>query len=767
MDISKYILDKYEKEITSIYHSTPRTSQIQMSLDIAELLFKSPKRIILIEAPVGTGKTLGALFPTILYAKATNARITYATATKNLQEQILDEDIPAMQKMKIYNPSDRYVLAMGKDNYFCLNNLIANRDNFKSPSRYNELKKAANNCFTGLRKEMEKKCGITDQEWELIKIRKDQRNCNNYQCSGHRYRNSFRENPFLTITNHNQLIQSQINELEGNREIVSVLPGIVIIDEAHLFSENYLGSLQKSLSLKNLKYLNKKYFSKTSQNSIYFELKQIEREIKRKGTNNYGLTSRHKLTYKIKKSLESISYKLVKNQKIKTAKNYSMITDDFYDRVMGQVNNILKDENISWFTVEDQSISYIPKDFFTQLKETIISLARGNKVILLSGTLTSTNDPLKEVEREWGIQDFVYKSYSSPFKMEDQVYLCLPKEEKFSNPRNKSKHGRLIIDEVVAPLTKKVSGGMLILSNSLELKDCISNYLGPNYSGRTVLTQGHQSNGELTKIFKNDKSSILIGSGSFKSGFSVPGPALQSEIITSLPFPINTDPFIKLKVDNLKHKYNMNKFDIIYNMMLKDLKQEMGRLVRSIKDYGVIVIADSRIYTKNYGIKIIKLFKKQGYNVFNNLNTVNEFLKSASLKSDERVSKTHYSRDNLVIPIINYSVILPDIFDSGTLENQTREDNFKKYINKAKKWRREYNKLHSESKIAFKGMKNIDTTKDLIKVVGDALYKVGEDYNKILKEILGNGYVVGQYKPNYNLKNRTSGKVHVSYITKK
>lgn len=51
---------------------------------------------------------------------------------------------------------------------------------------------------------------------------------------------------------------------------------------------------------------------------------------------------------------------------------------------------------------------------------------------------------------------------------------------------------------------------------------------------------------KLTKQFKEDETSVLVGSGSFFSGFSVPGKSLISVILTKLPFPVPDDPFLEL-----------------------------------------------------------------------------------------------------------------------------------------------------------------------------------------------------------------------------
>ena len=62
MKVSEKIINIYEEKIGPAYKSKPRISQVQMSLDIADFLYnkKAKSKIMFVEAPVGTGKTLGA-----------------------------------------------------------------------------------------------------------------------------------------------------------------------------------------------------------------------------------------------------------------------------------------------------------------------------------------------------------------------------------------------------------------------------------------------------------------------------------------------------------------------------------------------------------------------------------------------------------------------------------------------------------------------------------------------------------------------------------
>ncbi|MGO1404417.1 ATP-dependent DNA helicase [Lactobacillus helveticus] len=760
----------YELKVAPFYNSDPRLAQVQMSLDIADFLFNSNKRVMFVEAPVGTGKTLGVLVPSYLYAKLNKKRITYATATKNLQKQIFEDDIPSMRKMGIFKDNN-VILAMGKDNYACISNVLRNKNKFSSRARYEEIKKAMLTSDTGLRSNLDQKIkqNITNDEWNLMKISSGQPFCSNEMCPGHSYRALFRSQrpPFLTITNHNQLIRSQLNEADSQKGIVSVLPGVVVVDEAHLFDENYLGTLQKRLSLNKLIQTSKNALKNDNQFDIRNEIEKITKYFSTIKNKDYGLNSRYELDDEIKEALSKIQTVLQQKEEVNT-RNGRINFDTQYDETLEALHSILDEEkNISWLAVNDQeAFYYVPNAFYEKLTESIKYLARGNKVILLSGTLTSTDDQQKEIQEiqnEWGIENFIYKPYKSPFNSQTQTYLYVPRMG-FNKPRNKKQHAKNLVKNIVNPICEKVSGGMLILCNSLELEDYIKSYVNPKKLKRRVLVQGDESNDHLTEKFKEDVSSILIGSGSFKSGFSVRGEALQSVIISALPFPVQTDPFIELKVKEFAKKYQKDDFEVSLQLMLKDLEQSMGRLIRSLEDYGIIAIADSRLYSKPYGPRVIEWLKSKKYKIFNNLDDLPEFIKNVpqDIKNEKAATKLKYSRNRLIIPIIEKS-------QKSTLKenekiNETPYENIEEYKRKARSWRKKYNIDHPQLKMKLKGLNDAITFKELIKVIGDAAYRAHEDPDDILSCILDIDYQKGSYEPDYDLVRNTVGEVKISYI---
>src|SRR5688500_9593282 len=93
-----------------------RAGQIRMAEAITEAF--DNKRHLIVEAGTGTGKTLAYLIPAIGAALDSKKRIVISTGTKNLQEQLMEKDIPFLQKVLPGKFTAAYM--KGRSNYACL-----------------------------------------------------------------------------------------------------------------------------------------------------------------------------------------------------------------------------------------------------------------------------------------------------------------------------------------------------------------------------------------------------------------------------------------------------------------------------------------------------------------------------------------------------------------------------------------------------------------------------------------------------------------------
>src|SRR5918997_2809550 len=93
-----------------------RPGQIQM----AEAVLRAfeERRHLIVEAGTGTGKTLAYLVPAVAAALERGTRVVVSTGTKNLQEQLMEKDIPFLQRVLPRKFTAAYL--KGRGNYACL-----------------------------------------------------------------------------------------------------------------------------------------------------------------------------------------------------------------------------------------------------------------------------------------------------------------------------------------------------------------------------------------------------------------------------------------------------------------------------------------------------------------------------------------------------------------------------------------------------------------------------------------------------------------------
>src|SRR6478672_11071096 len=93
-----------------------RDGQVKMAEAVMRA-FEEKKHLI-VEAGTGTGKTMAYLVPAIAAALAKKQRVIISTGTKNLQEQLMEKDIPFLQKIMPKKFTAAYM--KGRSNYACL-----------------------------------------------------------------------------------------------------------------------------------------------------------------------------------------------------------------------------------------------------------------------------------------------------------------------------------------------------------------------------------------------------------------------------------------------------------------------------------------------------------------------------------------------------------------------------------------------------------------------------------------------------------------------
>jgi ATP-dependent DNA helicase DinG len=120
--------------------------------------------------------------------------------------------------------------------------------------------------------------------------------------------------------------------------------------------------------------------------------------------------------------------------------------------------------------------------------------------------------------------------------------------------------------------------------------------------GLTLLEQGGgQPPAKMLAEFKATPGAVIFGTASFWTGVDVPGDALRNVIITRLPFSVPDHPLTAARIEKLQAEGGNAFMSYSVPEAVLKFRQGFGRLIRTKKDNGIVVILDSRVTKKYYG----------------------------------------------------------------------------------------------------------------------------------------------------------------------
>ena len=246
----------------------PRETQMDMLRSVAGAF--NDDEILAVEAGTGVGKSYAYLIPALAWAAANEERIVISTATINLQQQLVEKDIPMVQR--ILGTDLPVVLVKGRGNYLCgkrLSELTEEQSLFSQPDGADEadadgfgggrdaelsaIREWAEGTDTGSKSELP--FVPSDELWS--QINSDADSCSEVSCR-------LRENCFfqrarreasaarVLIANHHLLFVDLALRVRGiGFETRAVLPPFqrLIFDEAHSIENSATSLFSESFSL--------------------------------------------------------------------------------------------------------------------------------------------------------------------------------------------------------------------------------------------------------------------------------------------------------------------------------------------------------------------------------------------------------------------------------------------------------------------------------------------------------------------------------------
>lgn len=601
-------------------------------LKMAEAVLRAfeEKKHLIVEAGTGTGKTLAYLVPAVAAAIGTKKRVIISTGTKNLQEQLMEKDIPFLQKILPKKFSAAYM--KGRSNYGCLYKIAKAEhqpilEGLDELDYFDEVRRWARETETGDRAEL-----VSLPEhipfWSRINAKSETclgQKCPDFEPCFITKMRERAEDADIVIVNHH-LFFADLN-VRGN-QYGKVLPdyGAVIFDEAHLIEDiaaDYFGFQISSFQIEEL--------ARDADNLPIADA-VIVRDLTKLVAKIIGLADQFWVRFQQGRGADG-RYPLLPDAFVQKRRGEPEETPlgeayfaldaalqrletavDVFSEKLPEAESLLRRIMQTRFDLEfivrqaEKNFVYwlerrgrgiflraSPIDVSTLLQDKLFD--KTETVVMTSATLSS-NGKFDFIKDRLGLDDQKTATLLAPssFDYQKQAVIYLPKG--MPDPRAQE-FTQLAAGEIIKLL--QVTGGHAFVL-------CTSNYsmnaLYELVSMRVnfpCFVQGSMSKAGILEQFRQTPNAVLFATSSFWQGVDVQGEQLSCVIIDKLPFAVPSDPVVAARTRYIDDNGGRSFFEYSVPNAIITLKQGIGRLIRSKTDRGVIAILDSRLRTKGYG----------------------------------------------------------------------------------------------------------------------------------------------------------------------
>ena len=609
-----------------------RPQQLEMA-EAVDAAFQDDEHLV-VEAGTGVGKSFAYLMPAVHFALEEEEKIIISTNTINLQEQLINKDIPFLESV-LPEPFNA-VLVKGRGNYLCrrrLDNLVTyERALFETLDEVEEIQRIirwSNETRDGSLADIEPQ--PMSDVWSQVAAESD--NCLNVRCPN--YQNCFYfkargriENADLVIVNHHLLFSDWA--LRKENPITAVLPpySYLILDEAQHLENVATEHIGIQLSNYRVKHFLDSLCNPKQKGGLLLRLKAesvigfVEQARDRANELFNSIADWTGNSTEGTKAIERKDFvPNVMDRPLRYLENALRIlqdgvkTDDEKTEVEAHSKRCVKLRNDIDAMLTQPELDWVYWVELTARRYATISLnaapisvsddlsahlfAKIKSAVMTSATL-STNRNFDYFKNQVGLNDCHELLVGSPFNYSDQVRIYIPKQ--MPDPRSYKFIPAAI--EKIKEYLKLTHGKAFVLFTSYKMMDEIYEAVAPYLEklGIAAFKQGGgMSRHTMLEEFRQDIDSVLFGTNSFWEGADVQGEALSNVIIVKLPFSVPTHPVAQARADYIEMRGGNAFMEYSLPEAILRLKQGFGRLIRNKTDKGIVAILDSRVLTKTYG----------------------------------------------------------------------------------------------------------------------------------------------------------------------
>ena len=616
MTNSEFILGPDGPFVTALENFHVRTQQQQMGSEI-ESLITTDQGVLVAESPTGTGKTLAYLVPVV----SSNKTAIISTATRHLQDQVFYKDLPLV--LKTLNVKKRTCLLKGRSNYLCLHRLhthaaVEAARNSRHDKKYQTICEWSNQTPTG---------DINDlqvlEETSVLRplITSNTDNCLGSECT--HFNDCFVRKARLkalesdiVVVNHHLYLANMILKEDG---LGQLLPraDVLIFDEAHSLPEIASMQLSRSISSRQIIQLASDLKSKLLESKHGLEelfaccdnlekqmttvMKHLSKPVKSEAQAFFE-NSHSRAAFQALLDLLDLTAQMLKVRG--DDKDYELLylRATHCSELLGECLYSEHEQEKYFCWVEAGKLYFRINQTPIELDQfgTKLSHAQSVSSVLVSATLSSAGDFSYFCE-QLALSDCKTRSWASPFDYKKQCRLYLPTD--LPEPRHPDYTATLL--EHAVSLINLFGGRLFFLFTSHHAMESMYPQLQKRID-YPILKQGQMPKHDLIDKFKSLGNAVLLGTSSFWEGVDVKGSTLSCVIIDKLPFASPDEPVLKARMKRMEEAGRNPFMHYQIPQMVISLKQGIGRLIRDEKDYGVVMLGDSRLTTKRYGAKVLQ-----------------------------------------------------------------------------------------------------------------------------------------------------------------
>jgi ATP-dependent DNA helicase DinG len=615
-----------------------RPEQQQMAMEVARSLQQADALVI--EAGTGVGKSLAYLVPSVTFALETKQKAVISTHTINLQEQLIEKDLPLLQKL-IPN-GFKAVLMKGRHNYICPRRLaraIANGPELFTSTDQVELMQI-NEWMRDTTDGSLSDLDFTPQPRVWAQVCSEPSVCTLRTCgpdSGCFYQKVRRQvaEADVVVLNHTllfTLLASQDDVGQDDEKGFLFPRDFVVIDEAHTLEHVAARQLGLRLSQAGMRFDLNRLYNPRSKKGIFHMLRSgggvrdtidlidglddfFSTVASHSKFGPYSNVFRVRNPDLVDNTLHARFLAVEKQAKdaaenIKNENQRAEVLDlagrirEMRQGVADYLDQALED-HVYWVEKSGGEGNFLtlqsaPVNVAEHIRR--IFFHGRNACILTSATLGTSegSDDLSYFRKRVGAESVRSIQIGSPFDYEQQMRIFLVK----SMPDPGTDKFEAALEKWIAHFIQKSSGRAFVLFTSYRLMRSLADKMEKFFKdeGYQLLVQGNKMpRHQLIQEFRSDISSVLFGTDSFWTGVDVPGEALSNVIVTRLPFAVPDHPLVASRLERIEEEGGNPFMEYSVPEAILKLRQGVGRLIRSKRDRGITVILDNRVLTKMYG----------------------------------------------------------------------------------------------------------------------------------------------------------------------